>query len=88
VGRRVFEVRPPVAIDKGSAIKRLKGRRRIDHLLYVGDDRTDIDAFREATVSVAVHSTEAPAELLEAADAQVEGTNQVVELLKELGRER
>jgi trehalose-phosphatase len=88
VGRRVFEVRPPVAIDKGSAIKRLKGRRRIDHLLYVGDDRTDIDAFREATVRVAVHSTEAPAELLEAADAQVEGTDQVVELLKELGRER
>ena len=49
IGRMVFEVRPPVAVDKGTAVKRLRGRRRIDHLLYAGDDRTDLDAFREAT---------------------------------------
>ena len=55
-GRMVLEVRPPVAIDKGSAVRRLRGRRRITNLLYVGDDRTDLDAFREATIKIAVRS--------------------------------
>jgi trehalose 6-phosphate phosphatase len=85
-GRKVLEVRPPVAIDKGSALKRLKGRRRIDHLLYVGDDRTDLDAFREATIRIAVSSAEAPPELLEEADATVDGPGQVIELLESLAR--
>jgi trehalose 6-phosphate phosphatase len=85
-GRKVLEVRPPVAIDKGSALKRLKGRRRIDHLLYVGDDRTDIDAFREATIRIAVRSAEAPAELLELADGEVGGPDAVVEMLESLAR--
>ncbi len=83
-GRMVLEVRPPVAVDKGSAIKRLKGRRRIDHLLYVGDDRTDLDAFREATVRIAVRSAEGPPELIEQADACVDGTDDVVEMLRAL----
>jgi trehalose 6-phosphate phosphatase len=83
-GRMVLEVRPPVAVDKGSAVKRLKGRRRIDHLLYVGDDTTDLDAFREATIRVAVRSSEAPPELVAAADAVVDGPAEVVELLEHL----
>jgi len=80
VGRMVFEVRPPVAVDKGTAVKRLRGRRRIDHLLYAGDDRTDLDAFREATIRIAVRSSEGPAELFEAADACVDGPSDVVPL--------
>ena len=83
-GRMVFEVRPPVAVDKGSAVRRLRGRRRIDHLLFVGDDRSDLDAFREADVRIAVESPEAPAELLDAADATVAGTAGVAELLSAL----
>jgi trehalose-phosphatase len=83
-GRMVLEVRPPVPIDKGSAIKRLRGRRRITELLYVGDDRTDLDAFREATIRIAVRSPEAPRELLEAADACVDGPEAVGELLASL----
>ncbi len=83
-GRMVLEVRPPVAVDKGSAVRRLRGRKRIDQLLYVGDDRTDIDAFREATLKIAVRSPEAPPELIAQADATVEGTDEVVELLESL----
>jgi trehalose 6-phosphate phosphatase len=83
-GRMVLEVRPPIAIDKGSALKRLRGRRRIDNLLYVGDDRTDLDAFREATIRIAVRSAEGPPELVEAADGCVESPQQVVELLGSL----
>src|SRR6478672_8461191 len=83
-GRMVLEVRPPVAIDKGSAVRRLRGRKRITNLMYVGDDRTDLDAFREATIRIAVRSAEGPPELIEQADACVDGPEQVVELLASL----
>jgi trehalose 6-phosphate phosphatase len=83
-GRMVLEVRPPVPIDKGSAVRRLRGRRRITELLYVGDDRTDLDAFREATIKIAVHSPESPPELLDAADGCVDGPAAVVRLLASL----
>jgi trehalose 6-phosphate phosphatase len=85
-GRKVLEVRPPVPLDKGSAVRRLRGRRKIAELLFCGDDRSDIDAFHEATRRVAVHSPEAPAELLELADAVVDGPPQVAELLDHLAR--
>src|SRR5206468_11691800 len=55
-GRMVLEVRPPVAVDKGAAVKRLRGRRHITEILFVGDDSSDVDAFREATVRIAVRS--------------------------------
>ena len=83
-GRMVLEVRPPVPLDKGSAVKRLRGRRRITGLLFCGDDRSDIDAFREATVRIAVRSDEAPPELLELADAVIDGPAAVVEMLEHL----
>ena len=83
-GRMVLEVRPPVAVDKGSAVRRLRGRKRITNLMYVGDDRTDLDAFREATIKIAVRSAEGPPELVEQADACVDGPEQVVALLASL----
>jgi trehalose 6-phosphate phosphatase len=86
-GRKVLEVRPPVPLDKGSAVRRLRGRRRLDELLFCGDDRSDIDAFHEATRRVAVRSPEAPPELLELADAVVDGTDQIAELLEHLASE-
>jgi trehalose 6-phosphate phosphatase len=83
-GRMVLEVRPPVAVDKGAAVKRLRGRRHITEILFVGDDSSDVDAFREATVRFAVRSPEAPRALLAAADAVVDGPPEVIELLEHL----
>jgi trehalose-phosphatase len=83
-GRMVLEVRPPVPLDKGSAVRRLRGRKRITELLFCGDDRSDIDAFHEATVRIAVRSPEAPAELLELADEVLDGPRDVAELLRHL----
>jgi len=83
-GRMVLEVRPPVPLDKGSAVKRLRGRKRIAELLFCGDDRSDIDAFREATIRIAVRSDEAPAQLLAQADAILPGPDAVVEMLEHL----
>ncbi len=49
-GKMVFEVRPPVRVDKGTAVfslaQRLGALGEDAALLFVGDDRTDEDAFR------------------------------------------
>ena len=47
-GRKVLEVRPPVKIDKGAGITSFlnEAGAGIDSALYVGDDTTDLDAFR------------------------------------------
>lgn len=93
-GRKVLEVRPPVKIDKGSGILRLLNEvgPEIDSALYVGDDTTDIDAFRalgslieegrlERALRVGVQSDEGPSEITDEADFVVEGTQGVRELL-------
>jgi trehalose 6-phosphate phosphatase len=90
-GRKVLEIRPPVRIDKGAGIINLLRDRDLAAALYVGDDTTDLDAFRglretglELAVCVAVRSDEGPPELVEQADLVVEGTAGVLELLRQL----
>ena len=88
-GRMVLEVRPPVAADKGTAVRTLVTRAGVRRALYAGDDRTDLDAFHgleglELGVRVAAGSTEAPPELLAAADLVVDGTDGVLGLLRRL----
>ncbi len=45
-GRKVIELRPPVAIDKGTTIDTLIDRYHLRAALYLGDDETDVDAFK------------------------------------------
>ena len=45
-GRKVLEIRPPIPLDKGRGIHWLLRDADLDAALYVGDDRTDLDAFR------------------------------------------
>jgi trehalose-phosphatase len=49
-GKEVLELRPPIEVNKGTAgvlwVKRL-GTSAASSVLYIGDDRTDEDAFRE-----------------------------------------
>jgi trehalose-phosphatase len=49
-GKKVLEIRPPVRVDKGTAIARLAERLGAlaadSSLLFAGDDVTDEDAFR------------------------------------------
>ncbi len=92
-GRKVLEVRPPIPLDKGRGIAALLRGRRPANGLYVGDDVTDLDAFRglRAAVSgravcIAVGSEEAPPQLLADADLVVAGTAGVREILDELLR--
>lgn len=92
-GKMVYEVRPPVEVDKGSAVlalaRRLGALRGDASLLFIGDDRTDEDAFRTlrahapraVTIRVAGQAEDTAAEYLMA-------TPDVVRcFLEELGRE-
>jgi trehalose 6-phosphate phosphatase len=86
-GRKVLELRPPVRADKGTAVAALLAESGLRRALYAGDDTTDVDAFRavhatELGVAVAVRSAEAPAGLEDEADAVVDGTAGVLELLR------
>lgn len=91
-GKRVVEVRPPVSVDKGIAVEELIRSRELRGVIYLGDDRTDIDAFlalRRLTaagicrgVAVAVLHDEAPHDLTAAADVTVESIQRVPELLR------
>src|SRR3954471_17526176 len=45
-GRKVLEVRPSVEVDKGRGVRRLLRDSEFDAAVYVGDDTTDLDAFR------------------------------------------
>jgi len=91
-GRKVVDVLPPVAADKGTAVARLLAESPdVDRALFAGDDTTDVDAFRalgaaglELALRVAVASPEAPPELLAAADVVVDGTGGFLELLRRL----
>jgi trehalose-phosphatase len=44
-GRMVFEFRPPVKIDKGTAFEELVKSYNLDAAFYLGDDTTDVNVF-------------------------------------------
>jgi trehalose 6-phosphate phosphatase len=94
-GRKVLEVRPPVVLDKGLGIATLLRGDVVSAAVYVGDDTTDLDAFRglrslvetgalSSAVCVAVSSDEAPPGLAAEADLTVDGPGGVRELLEAL----
>jgi trehalose 6-phosphate phosphatase len=90
-GRKVLEIRPPVPIDKGRGVRWVLAEESPAAALYVGDDLTDIDAFAgvrsvagDAAVCIGVRSEETPPELEAAADAMVDGTRGVAQLLEAL----
>ena len=94
-GRKVLEIRPPVPLDKGRGIHWLLRDADLDHAVYVGDDRTDLDAFRGlrelveqgrliSSVAVGVRSDETPGELESSSDLLVDGPRGVRQLLSAL----
>jgi trehalose 6-phosphate phosphatase len=94
-GRKVLEIRPPVEIDKGSALATLLSDRAIATALYGGDDRTDVDAFRRlramardgelrAAACIGIESREGPPEVAAEADAVVGGPEGFADVLRML----
>jgi trehalose 6-phosphate phosphatase len=90
-GRKVLEIRPPVAADKGTAVQALLASVPARLGLYAGDDTTDLDAFQglaraglDHAVRIAVESEEGPEELAAAADVAVSGPEELGRLLRTL----
>ena len=91
-GKLIVELRPPVAVDKGVAVARVIHDRGLRAALYLGDDRTDIDAFRALRrlsaegvcrgVAVAVLHEEAPADLAAEADVALDSIQHVPAFLR------
>lgn len=92
-GREVLEVRPPVAVNKGTAVRALLAESGARVALYIGDDRTDADAWRtlrtmrsegalDVAVGVAVTAGEVPAAVREEADVEVAGPPGALRVLR------
>lgn len=95
VGRGVVEARPPIRADKGTAVRTLVEEYHPDRAMFIGDDTTDLDAFRELEklreegalkeiLRVGVASEEGPPEIETEADLVVDGVEGVGEVLRTL----
>ena len=94
-GRKVLEVRPPVPIDKGQAVRDLVEGASARVALYAGDDVTDLDAFDaldaledegriDTAVRVGVSSDEGPRGIVDRADLVVDGVHGFARVLTAL----
>lgn len=94
-GRGVVEARPPIRADKGTATRKVVEEYEPEKMLFMGDDTTDLDAFRELEalreegvlseiLRIGVKSEEGPPEIVSEADLVVEGTEGVEEVLRSL----
>lgn len=94
-GKRIFEIKPPALIDKGTAVlalaERLTNGRDDASIVFAGDDVTDEDAIRALrehhprAVTVRVLGEENPPTK---AEFSLHGTEAMREFLEELSRAR
>jgi trehalose 6-phosphate phosphatase len=83
LGRMIFELRPALAVNKGTAIRELALDLGLRGIVFFGDDVTDVDAFRTlrelreageaATLRVGVLGPETSPTVLAAIDMSVDG---------------
>ena len=83
LGRMIFEVRPALAVNKGTAIRELAQDLGLRGIVFFGDDVTDVDAFRAlrelreageaATLRVGVLGPETSPAVLAEIDMSVDG---------------
>jgi trehalose 6-phosphate phosphatase len=97
VGRGVVEARPPIRADKGTAVRTLVDEYHPEKAMFLGDDTTDLDAFRELEklreegklqeiLRIGVASEEGPPEIRTEADIIADGVDGVGEVLRQLVR--
>jgi trehalose 6-phosphate phosphatase len=94
-GRKAVELRPPVPVDKGTAVAELIAGYAV--AAFAGDDLGDLPAFDaiaaavesgrlEHGVRIGVSSQEVPPELGSHTDVAVDGPAELVELLRSIAR--
>ncbi|GAB6898853.1 trehalose-phosphatase [Kineosporia succinea] len=89
-GKLVQELRPPLPVNKGTALRQLIAEQRLDLVAYAGDDRGDLPAFaaaREAGgASLVVHGHETAPEVAAVPGVHFENPGEFVVWLDELSR--
>ena len=99
VGRGVVEARPPIHADKGTAVRTLVEQYHPEKAMFLGDDTTDLDAFRELEtlreegklreiLRIGVASEEGPPEIETEADIVADGVDGVAEVLGQLAGQK
>jgi len=85
-GKMVIELRPPVKVNKGTAVAELIKDYGLQGGLYMGDDISDLDAFRAmhkpGFCAIGVMSAETPNEVFCEADFTLNGIQEVARFLK------
>jgi len=95
-GKMVVEVRPPLAIDKGTVVRDLVREHGLRGIVYLGDDLTDVDAFRAVRelreegdilgLTAGVEGAEAPAALAGVSDVLLSGPQAASQFLQALSQ--
>lgn len=92
-GQFIWEIKPPVTLSKGTAAETLVSEFQLGHVLFMGDDITDIYAMRRLrelvasadgrlqAISIGVIHPTSPVSVLEACDLTANGVSDVEALL-------
>jgi trehalose 6-phosphate phosphatase len=92
-GKLVVEIRVPLAVHKGRAIRKFVEQYNLNAIIFAGDDRTDLDAVKEITrmrkegiaaLSIVVQHHDTLPSLLENADIVVQGMEGMISILHEI----
>ena len=92
-GKLAVEIRVPLPVNKGRAVRTFLERYNLKAMLFAGDDRTDLDAVLEIrkmhtegiqALSVVVQHHDTLPELLAQADIVVQEVPGMVDLLREM----
>ena len=92
-GKRIIEIRTPLAVNKGEALRRFVQRFGLHGVIFAGDDRTDLDAILEipnlrkegiTALSIVVRHVDTLPALFEHGDIMVQEVEGMVNLLREL----
>lgn len=91
LGRMVVELRPPIPLNKGTALRSVVEQFGVSSILFMGDDVTDLDAMRVvsnlrdegkvAGLSIGVVGPETPEQVTEESDRVVSGIEGISDLL-------
>ena len=91
-GRMLVELKPPVEYNKGLIVRKIIEESDVSSAVYLGDDVTDADAFRELrklesemmikAASVIVLSEEIPDEIKDSASFYVSGVPEVLRFFR------
>jgi len=93
-GRMLFEIRPPLQMNKGTALRDLAHEFELDALIYIGDDTTDVDAIHAArelrtarscfAYGIGVTADETPQLVIDSADFLVSSVSGVESLFESI----